>query len=455
MDFTGDGGIFIFDSVEAAHEIAANILEVAEEESATGRKEEVEEAMRCFRVGIAHGDLQQDREGKPTGLVIAVAKRLESGGCTGEVRISPEAYRQLPQDAKRLYGGPEPILAKEHDGHGGKMMGHRRKVKLPAPWEEEQYQQPASNPDFVAQVQAVRVLQDCFVISPIDDRNPRIVDVFTNLITPACEKLGFKARRADQIPGGERMTVITKYLSSAPIAVAYLGQPAPHWNADVMLEVGYRFATQRPLVMISEPPLANEDGRIPSFTKLLPFHLAHKTVIEVGAKVQSTVDRLVEEMTVARESISELDWKWVHPVMEYSFANARDVQMMQTSPQARELFDLPAVTGPQDVEEMRRKNRERFVQTQFNFFREEQWEIIRRIRDADMFQTEDAQRLVPSAHVPVILKDAPLVNGKPTGYLPVVVRHANRDGKVYLQTLYLKVSASLRQDPRGHWACDL
>jgi len=178
-------------------------------------------------------------------------------------------------------------------------------------------------------------------------------------------------------------------------------------------------------------------------------------VLEIAATAQLTVDRLTEEMTMAREAPAGLDWNWVHPVMEFCFSNPQDLQMIETSPQARALFDLPQASGPQSMEEMRKRNRERFEEVQYKFFREEQWEIIRKIRDAAMFAEAENHTPIPAARVPVILKNAPVVNGKPTGYLPVTVRHATSEGRIHLQTLYLKVCASLRQDPRGHWACDL
>ena len=37
------------------------------------------------------------------------------------------------------------------------------------------------------------------MISPIDPNDPRIADVFENLIVPACREAGFEPRRADHI----------------------------------------------------------------------------------------------------------------------------------------------------------------------------------------------------------------------------------------------------------------
>jgi hypothetical protein len=46
-------------------------------------------------------------------------------------------------------------------------------------------------------------------------------------------------------------------------------------------------------------------------------------------------------------------------------------------------------------------------------------------------------------------------DGKPSGYLPVIVRYSFSAGIIQLRTLYVKVSVSLRLDPAGHWICDL
>ena len=51
------------------------------------------------------------------------------------------------------------------------------------------------------------------------------------------------------------MPVITGHLSGAPMAIAYLGlRKSPGWRQDVILEVGFRMATGKPLVLLSESP---------------------------------------------------------------------------------------------------------------------------------------------------------------------------------------------------------
>lgn len=142
-------------------------------------------------------------------------------------------------------------------------------VVPPAPWERKG--SATSRKGTVTSTAGnVLSLGDCFVISPIDKRNPRIAAVFNDLIAPACKRMGFEAKRADHIAGEDRISVITGCLARVPLVIAYLGNPQPYWNPDVMLEVGYRYATGLPIVLISEAP-ARGRRKGTSFKELLPF----------------------------------------------------------------------------------------------------------------------------------------------------------------------------------------
>jgi class 3 adenylate cyclase len=451
--FGGDGGIFIFNKPAEAHEVAVNMLKIAEEESARGREAKFNEAMRCFRIGIAYGEVARDAHNKLAGQVISVASRLESGGVTGEIRITPAAYKAMPRSIQRLYGGAEPIRCKQHEKP---QIGHRCVIAPRAPWEDS-LKPPVKNPDFNTQAIFVRDLEECFIISPIDDRNLRIAEVMEKLIVPACKRTNFLPRRADRIPGPDRMAVIKEQLAAAPLAVAYLGQPSTGWNADVLLEIGFRLATGKPMVMLNEAPQPFADGSFPSLKALLPFYLLHRTTIGVDAQPQQSVDRLVAEINLARQDRSQGEWSSNHPRVELQFSNLKtDLRLNEASPEARELFGVENQMETHQFISMLGLLRARMDEVQCKAYLREQSEILARIQadSAGFAAAEDQPQALPLARVPVIFKnDSAKPDEKPQGHLPVLVRYSFDHGLIKLRILFIPVSESLRKDPAGHWVC--
>src|SRR5262249_61685812 len=98
----------------------------------------------------------------------------------------------------------------------------------------------------------------CFVISPLGPERSSVRKradyVLETSIQPACERAGYDAVRADGGVGRDIVMGTTTALQNAPMAVAYLG-PTPEavpgsregtgcWNANVMIEIGYRLASR-------------------------------------------------------------------------------------------------------------------------------------------------------------------------------------------------------------------
>jgi len=432
------------------------MLKLAEDESARGREAKLNEAMRCFRIGIAYGELSKDAHGKLAGPVIAVATRLESGGVTGEIRMSAAAYKVCPRSIQRLYGGEEEIRGKKHEKP---QPGHRCVVVPRAPWDES-LKPPVRNPDFNTHAIFAHELTECFLISEIDDRNPRIAEVMEKLVVPACKRANFLPRRADRIPGPDRIAVIKEQLAAAPLVVAYLGQPVPHWNADVILEVGFRLATGKPLVMIHESPPPSADGSIPSLKALLPFYLLHRTTIEIAANPQQSLDRLIAEINLAQHDRPEGKWSSTHPKVELQFTNLRtDLRLNEVSPAAKELFGLESQMETHQLVGVLDRIRERMEEVQFRAYMREQSEILSRIQaeSAGFGSAEDPQQL-PLARVPLVFKNTSVnhePNRKPQGHLPVMLRYSFDRGLIKLRTLFIPVSESLHRDPGGFWVCDV
>jgi len=455
VSFGGDGGIFVFGKPAEAHEVAVNMLKLAEEESTRGREAKLNEAMRCFRIGIAYGELSKDAHGKLAGPIIANATRLESGGVTGEIRISAAAYKVLPRSIQRLYGGEEPIRGKAHEKP---QNGHRCVVVPRAPWDGPM-KPPVRNPDFNTHAIFAHELVECFIISEIDERNPRIAEVMEKMIVPACKRTNFLPRRADRIPGPDRIAVIKEQLAEAPLVIAYLGKPNPHWNADVILEVGFRLATGKPMVMIHEAPPPSADGSIPSLKALLPFYLLHRTTVEVAAQPPQSLDRLIAEINLAQHDRPEGKWSSTHPKLEMQFTNLRtDLRINEVSPEAKELFGLDNHMETHQLVGVMDRIRERMEDVQFKAYLREQSDILSKIQaEGAGFSSMEEPRAMPLARVPIIFKNTTALepDRKPYGHLPVLERYSFDRGLFKLRTLFIPVSESLHRDPAGFWVCDV
>jgi class 3 adenylate cyclase len=466
LEFGGDGGIFLFDDAAEAHKVAVQILLRAEEENRAARAEGVTTGMRCFRIGIAFGLLSRDGEQRLAGPVIATAVRLEGGGPSGEVRISEEAYQRLPKEVRRLYGGQEEIPGKAHDPM---IRAHRYAVVAPAPWAERgpdgndyepgECPPPAPNPEALGDVVTPAALEECFIISPIDPNDSRIAEVFEKLIVPACRLAGLEPRRADQIAGPERMPVITGHLSEAPFAIAYMGRPSPGWRQDVVLEVGFRMATGKPLVLISEMPTKGADGRIPTFKELLPFHLVHKTITEVADRPERALDKLMAEIRETRSNVPREQWSASHPIIELKFANIDEgITFIEISPKAKELFGAEYFRANTDLPAMRTAMKARMGEAQYNACRRDFRKTLAelQLRFSGLLDSEGEPE-VPMARVPIVFREEAEkpAGEKRFGHLPIIVRHSIDKGMTYVRILYLKVSSGLRLTKEGYYVCEL
>src|SRR5262245_52401438 len=122
----------------------------------------------------------------------------------------------------------------------------------------------------------------CFVISPMGPSRSatriRADYVFKTYIAPACKLTEFEARRADGGVGQNIVSGTNTALQNAPMAVVYMG-PVPGsregpgcWNANVMIEIGYRLASRLPLIFLCDQ---DSEGDLPE----LPLSLTILSVI--------------------------------------------------------------------------------------------------------------------------------------------------------------------------------
>jgi hypothetical protein len=151
----------------------------------------------------------------------------------------------------------------------------------------------------VARRGEVIVPKVCFIISPMGGMysavRKRADYVYGTYIEPACNLTDYQAHRADQGVGDDIIAGTTTTLENAPMAIAYMGRtdgtdPAAkegkaNWNANVMIEIGYRLASRLPLIFLCDE---NSQGDVPSD---LPFNLVTKSVITLPLEHAETPQR--------------------------------------------------------------------------------------------------------------------------------------------------------------------
>src|SRR6516165_1603871 len=116
--------------------------------------------------------------------------------------------------------------------------------------------------------------RDCFVVSPIGAPDSPIRKrgdfVFERFIKPACESTEFRARRSDMKVWEQISPEMYRALETAPLVGVYLA--APPWNANVMIELGFRLSTKKPVFLLRDAT-ANSD--------FLPFDIKDFNCIDI------------------------------------------------------------------------------------------------------------------------------------------------------------------------------
>jgi ubiquinone/menaquinone biosynthesis C-methylase UbiE len=125
---------------------------------------------------------------------------------------------------------------------------------------------------------------ECFVVMPMGDpeseeraRSKRLLE---DLIRPACRQLNLRPVAPTQQAGAKISVDVFAALHQSSLIVAYLGRPP--WNPNVMVEVGYRLALNRPLILIAD--------------EALPFDLHDFRAVLVHGDIAASLRELVQNM---------------------------------------------------------------------------------------------------------------------------------------------------------------
>jgi ubiquinone/menaquinone biosynthesis C-methylase UbiE len=295
----------------------------------------------------------------------------------------------------------------------------------------------------------------CFCVLPIgaDDSADRAQSdfVFERLITPACRSLQYFPVHPVREHGQNVWADITNGLLGAELVVAFLGT-AP-WNANVMLELGYRMATSKPLIVIS-----------PDVT--LPFDLRnHRAVIVPADVLKMTDEQIGDKVDELIQKISErtkhdLGWGDLHPTATIEVdtrpnvnPDERDHKVGDASDDTAQLYAIPraALIGmPPDA--LITRLGELMDPQQHAAFIDEQNRLYGEL--ASNTALARGSRRTVCAEVPMVLTRHPDPSFFLRAYLPAVLSHQQIEHRSLQRVVYIDVSRHVHQDESGVYRVD-
>src|SRR5258706_7620704 len=142
-------------------------------------------------------------------------------------------------------------------------------------------------------------MQTCFVIQPFDAGkfDKRYADTFE----PAIRGAGLEPYRVDRDPSVQvPIDAIEAGIKAASVCLADITTD----NPNVWYELGYSFASDRPVLMVCGPERT---------TKKYPFDIQHRIIIEYASDSTQDFDKLKQEivqrlaaLTRGREAVRRL-----------------------------------------------------------------------------------------------------------------------------------------------------
>jgi hypothetical protein len=129
----------------------------------------------------------------------------------------------------------------------------------------------------------------CFVIQPFD--SGKFDKRFEDVYRPAIEAAGLEAYRVDRDPGVDvPIDAIEEGIRSAALCLADITTD----NPNVWYELGFAFASARPVVMVCSKERPDQK---------YPFDIQHRTIIPYGADSPSDFETLKRSLTARIEAV--------------------------------------------------------------------------------------------------------------------------------------------------------
>jgi PAS domain-containing protein len=147
------------------------------------------------------------------------------------------------------------------------------------------------------------------IIQAVDNEGSRqrADRVLRSIIDPACAATGYEAVRANDLQGKTIVEPIISPLNTHPLVIADLA--VPPWNPNVLMEIGFRLANGRPIVLLADTNPQRE---------ILPLQLRNVRIHIINSKTpgRAEVDSLIESI---KQYSSEVNaWESDYPTIEFS-----------------------------------------------------------------------------------------------------------------------------------------
>jgi len=150
-----------------------------------------------------------------------------------------------------------------------------------------------------------------FIIQAVDSEGSRqrADRVLKSIIDPACEATGYEAVRANDLQAKTIVEPVISALNTHPLVIADLA--VPPWNPNVLMEVGFRLATGRPIVFLADADPKQE---------ILPLQLRNVRIqiINSATPGRADVDSLIESIKKYGPEVNY--WESDYPTIEFSIS---------------------------------------------------------------------------------------------------------------------------------------
>lgn len=277
-------------------------------------------------------------------------------------------------------------------------------------------------------------LKNAFVIQSIGkpgsatrERSDRMM---RELIGPACDAAGFNPERADKYPKETITEPIISALFGHPLVVADLGN-LNSLSANVLIEVGFRISTGKPIVFLADAPLPDA----------LPLHLSNRRIIPVDpANMEASQAELQKQLLEFQVRTEDRGWHSEHVYVDWRLIRKEKKGVYsEANVKAAEFYgcnDVDQIIG-HDVEEVDNRLYSFMDDDHKEAFLAEQETIINGITASVMM----GRPFNSHATVPLIFSRHPSDKYNETVHLPVIVnyKYDESSDSIVFRTVYLHI----------------
>jgi ubiquinone/menaquinone biosynthesis C-methylase UbiE len=365
--------------------------------------------------------LSVDGGANPAKLTVSALRLAEDIAENNQIVIAPSIYERLPLLERDTYGAAEQIAG--------------RAVRRRFP----------------------NGMDSCFVISPIGAEGSPVREranlIFDEYVKRGCAELNLRPYRSDQQFSRTVRQAMMASISQAKLVFAYVG--GPPWNANVMIEIGYRLASGGAIVLVRDSE-ADSESKDP-----LPFDIADIQVLSLPprepdqAKRDEAIADISRAMTAALDHIPD-PWTSHHPFMQVEIDRRGDNHLIKDATrEAAALFAVDRRLAGAKVADVVTKLHSFMPEGQFPAFAKEQSDLITELMRIRVFDPSKSSCHVV-ATVPMVFEGHPNPLYDQRAFLPIIVRYdgSSNEDRLELNVLYLDVTSAVRVS-NGVFKCQL